>query len=456
MIYFIVSGIAALLFLFVYIFLAVFKKPKKLNRIWEAVQAGETRDSIRELKSIMMKQGGSVDTHFLLAECYRREGNCQMAVVEYRYCLNTRKKPTLATDTVIRNGLVECYFKLDKEDDALAELLELVKGDPGNADYLLKIAKLFYNRGNLEQAVTYFDRTLRADPASAESLSYLGMIMFQAHQYKEALVYLNRVLKFEPKDSRAHYYLGRLYRESKDWQKALYHFETAQISPEYRMRTFIQKGYCHKEMNEPESAVEEFKKGILSAKGRDMNLLLLARYAIAATYETAGKLADAIEQWEEINKVNPRYRDVLQKLDQYKDLRGDDNLKDFLVSPAPHFEELCRRIMKHLGLEILELKLAKTSLATAIAIPREADKRTIMRQRVYCKINRDAVNFGIAEVKQVIEEAKTLRCTRAIYVSPMSFGKDAIEFSSGRQITLIGGKELSHLLGEMDEIKEAP
>jgi tetratricopeptide (TPR) repeat protein len=222
------------------------------------------------------------------------------------------------------------------------------------------------------------------------------------------------------------------------------------------MRTFIQKGYCHKEMNEPENAVEEFKKGILSAKGRDMNLLLLARYAVAATYESMGKLADAIEQWEEINKANPRYRDVLQKLDQYKDLRGDDNLKDFLVCPAPHFEELCRRIIRHLSLEILELKLAKTSLATAIAVPREADKRTIMRQRVYCKINRDAVNFGISEVKQVIEEAKTLRCTRAIYISPMSFGNDAIEFSSGRQITLIGGKELSKLLGEIDEMKETP
>jgi tetratricopeptide (TPR) repeat protein len=455
MIVFIVSGIAALLFLFVFIFLHVFKRPKILSKIWEAVQAGETRDSIRELKGIMMKQGGSVDTHFLLAECYRREGNSQMAVVEYRYCLNTKKKLTFAPVSTIRNGLVECYLKLDKEDDALVELLELLKDDPNNADYLLKTAKLFYNRGNLEQAVTYFDRTLQKDPSSAESLSYLGMIMFQAHQYKEALVYLNRVLKFEPNDSRTHYFLGRLYREGKDWHKALSHFEIAQISPEYRMRTFIQKGYCYKEMNETESAVEEFKKGILSAKGRDANLLLLARYSLAAVHESAGKLAEAIEQWEEINKANPRYRDVLQKLDQYKDLRGDDNLKDFLVCPAPHFEELCRRIVKHLGMEILELKLVKSSLATAIAFPREADKRAIMRQRVYCKINRDAASFGIPEVKQVIEEAKAIRCSQSIYISPMSFGKDAVEFSAGRQITLVGGKELSGLLGEMDETGES-
>jgi len=444
------SGIAALLFIFVYIYLSVFRTPKKLQKIWEQIQAGEGRSSIRELKGFIMKHGGSVDTHFLLAECYRREGNFQMAVVEYRYCLNTRKKPTFANEKTIRDGLVECFFKLGKEDEALAELLELVKGDPNNAEYLLKIAKLFYARGNLEQAVTFFDRTVRADPSSSESLSFLGMIMFQAHQYKEALLYLNRVLKFDQKNPRAHYYLGRLYRENKECQKALTHLAIAQGSPEYRTRVIIQKGNCYREMNENESAVEEFRKAILTARGKDSNLLLLARYSLADIFEIQGKLTDAIEQWEEINKINPRYRDTLQKLDQYKDLRGDDNLKDFLVSPAPLFEENCRYIIKHLGFEFLEVKLVKTSLLTAVAVPIDMDTRVIMRQRVYIKVNRDVTPLGVGEVKQLIEEAKALRCARAIYIAPMNFSKDAVDFTAGRHITLIGGKELSDLLSDLE------
>ena len=65
-------------------------------------------------------------------------------------------------------------------------------------------------------------------------------------------------------------------------------------------------------------------------------------------------------------------------------------------------------------------------------------------------VHRDTVVFGVKEVKQLIEEAKALRCGRAIMIAPMNFGKDAVEFTSGRQITLIGGKELSDLLNAID------
>ena len=88
-----VIGIVVLGSLFVFVYIKLFKKPKKLQRIWEQIQAGDCKNSIRHLKTIIYKQGGSVDAHFLLAECYRREGNCQVAVVEYRYCLKIGKKP---------------------------------------------------------------------------------------------------------------------------------------------------------------------------------------------------------------------------------------------------------------------------------------------------------------------------------------------------------------------------
>jgi len=205
-------------------------------------------------------------------------------------------------------------------------------------------------------------------------------------------------------------------------------------------------------MNETDSAIEEFKRAILSARGKDANLLLLARYSLAATLESNGNLTDAIEQWEEINRVNPRYRDTLIKLEQYRDLRGDDTMKDFLTNPTPVFDETCRAIVRHLGLELLELKVVSSSIITAVGVPREGGKRTIMRQRVYVKVHRDTVVFGVKEVKQLIEEAKTLRCARAIFVAPMKFGTDAVEFTSGRQITLIGGKELSGLLNEIERI----
>jgi tetratricopeptide (TPR) repeat protein len=438
-------------FIIVFMYYRFIRKPKRLQRIYEQILAGDTRNSIRDLKAIIIKGGGSVDTHYLLAECYRREHNYQMAVVEYRYCVNTGKKPALSTEKDIRQGLVECYLALGKEDDALQELFALIQLEPKNAEYLYRIAKIFYDRGNLEQAVTYFDRTVKADPFHALSLSYLGMIMFHVNQIKESLVYLTRAIKADPRNFRAFYYLGRVYMEGKDFIKAITYFDSAQLSPEYRIRTLIQKGICYREMEETNSAIEEFKKAISAARGKDVNLLLTAKYALGDLYEKNGKLAEAIEQWEDIHRLKPSYRDVPEKLDKYQTLRADDNMKDFLVSSTPVFESICANIAEHLGFTVLDIKHIGTSIATIVASPKTGIVRNPKQQRVYIKIYRDAINLGVDAMKTLVEEAKVQRCGSAVCISPVKFRSDANEFTVARQVRLVDGEELAKILAEIKE-----
>jgi tetratricopeptide (TPR) repeat protein len=441
-----VIGFIVLAALFIFVYFKLFKKPKKLQRIWEQIQAGDSKNSIRHLKTIIYKQGGSVDAHFLLAECYRREGNCQVAVVEYRYCMKIGKKPFLTTEKAIREGLVECLLILNKENEALTELLELERQEPKNHEYLVAIAKIFYKKGNLEQAVTYFDRTIKSNPTHEEALGYLGMIMYHANQIKEAITYLTKAVKQNPRNYRSYYYLGRLYMDGRDFARAITYFEASQRSPEFRIRAYLQKGTCYREMDEINNAIEEYKKGIAAATGKDQPMLLATKYMLADLYETRGKLAEAIEQWEGINRTNSAYKDVPKKLDQYQDLRADDNMKDFLVSPLPVYEGICLDIIKHLGYEISDMKHIKASITTILAMPKPSVMRNVKRQRVYIKIYRDAVALGLNVVKKLLEEAKALRCQKAVCISPLNFRPEAMEFSMTRQIDLLGGDDLSRIL----------
>ena len=147
------SIVASFLILFLYVRLIL--KPKKLQNIWDKIKEGETRSSIRTLKSIIHRQGGNVDIHFLLAECYRLEKRYRTALPEYRHCLTLRKRPLITTEKNIREGLLQCLVKLNKEDETIEELLRLAKIDPNNADYLYQVAKIFFSRGDLEHAVTF-------------------------------------------------------------------------------------------------------------------------------------------------------------------------------------------------------------------------------------------------------------------------------------------------------------
>jgi len=440
-------GLVAAVFVFTYY--KLFWKPKRLQKIWQQIQAGDTRNSIRNLRTLIIKQGGSVDAHYLLAECYRREGNCQMAVVEYRFCLKIGRKPTLTTVKNIREGLVECYLKLRKLDEALAELLELSRREPKNHLYLYEIARIFYLKGNLEQAVSYFDRSIKVNPTHAPSLSYLGMIMFNANQVKEAIVYLSRAAKYDPRNYQAHYYLGRLYMDGRDFNRAITYFEAAQRSPDYRARAFLQKGICYRELDEFENAVQEMKKAIASARSKDQRLLLAAKYILAALYESRGKLAESIEQWEGIFRIDAGYRDVARKLEKHQSLRTDDNMKDYLVSPLPVFEGMCLDMIKHLGYDMIDIKHVSSGVSRIVATPSSTAIRSGRRQFVYVKVYRDAINLGLNEIKALQEEARNLRCSHAVCISPAVFRKEAVEYASGRPIELIGGERLSQILADV-------
>jgi len=48
-----------------------------------------------------------------------------------------------------------------------------------------------------------------------------------------------------------------------------------------------------------------------------------------------------------------------------------------------------------------------------------------------------------------LEEAKKVRCSKAICISPFKFRPEALEFALPRQIDLIGGDKLSKILKEI-------
>ena len=443
----IVTASIIVCFLILFVYIRLFRKPKKLQKIWDKIKAGDTRSSIRNLKTIIHRQGGSADIHFLLAECYRVEKRYKTAVPEYRHCLTIRRRPIIISEIEIREGLLYCLEKLNKEDETIEELIELSKINVNNANYLYRIAKIFFSKGDLEHAVTYFDRTLRAAPDHVESLTYLGLIMFHASQTKEAVVYLTKAVQADPKNYRAYYFLGRLYKDGRAFTKAIICFETAQISPKFKVRSLFQKGICYTELNEPDKAIKEYKKGLSHSSGTEnKDLLLASKHALAGLYEKKGKFNEAIEQWEDIHNKNANYKDVAQKLEDYHTIRTDDNIKDFMVDSKRAFEETCIEISNYLGYEILEIHHLSASITNILSLPKQTLLLNLRRQRVLIKIYRDAVGLGANVVKNLIEEANNQACAKAVCVSPINFKPDAEEIATEREIDLIGGDQLIKIL----------
>ena len=83
--------------------------------------------------------------------------------------------------------------------------------------------------------------------------------------------------------------------------------------------------------NRLDNAAIDFQRAIELDKSNTKQETLFARYFLATCYEKLRKIEKAIEQWEEIYKVNKSFRDVSTKLSEYKDLQNNDFLKDYPV-----------------------------------------------------------------------------------------------------------------------------
>ena len=106
-------------------------------------------------------------------------------------------------------------------------------------------------------------------------------------------------------------------------------------------------------------------------------------------------------------------------------------------------------IVRHLGYDIIDIRHQSSSITNMICIPSMNSSRPITRQYVYFKIYREALSLGLAVVKTLLEEARKLRCVKAVCISPFKFRPEAVDFAIPRQIDLIGGDRLSQILREI-------
>ncbi|OQX84803.1 MAG: hypothetical protein B6D63_03745 [Candidatus Latescibacteria bacterium 4484_7] len=124
-------------------------------------------------------------------------------------------------------------------------------GKEERVDELLKSAKDFYEKLNLEKAAAQYEKALKIEPECFEALRMLGEIYYKLDRLSEALIYLDKARQIRP-----------------DNQKAM----------------FI-KGYLHARLGEVTRAISEWEELLEKAKNPKLVGLVSRRIAIARKWE---------------------------------------------------------------------------------------------------------------------------------------------------------------------------
>jgi tetratricopeptide (TPR) repeat protein len=122
-------------------------------------------------------------------------------------------------------------------------------------------------------------------------------------------------------DADTHFDLGIAYKEMGMVRDAMEEFRKAMQSPDREVQARMMLAVCHIEVGELSGAIGEYKRALHSEHITDVETLD-AYYQLGNAYEKLEDYAESIYYMEKVEKRQPDYRDVSERLDRLRAL-GD-------------------------------------------------------------------------------------------------------------------------------------
>ena len=168
--------------------------------------------------------------------------------------------------TLARYNLALLLKRLDRLDEAIAELRRVIASDPRpEAYHALGVA--WWHRGDAAQATEALQAAIAADPRSAEAYQMLGTVQAAERDWKGAAAALRRALALRPDVAGTHETLARVLRASGDDAGARTHFAhgerlRVQSEREHEARVWTAVGTARLEEGHAVAALDAFRRAI--------------------------------------------------------------------------------------------------------------------------------------------------------------------------------------------------
>lgn len=428
----------------VYVF-KTYVMPRKVEELADMMKAGNLGPAIKRLQKMLEENDRDPYIHFLLAEAYRAQKKFQQATLEYKQVLKIGKFGGKVKEEAVRSRLAKIYLQNKSLEEAKKEFLILTKLDPSNADNFYQVGLLFENAGLSEKAHPYYKQAVKANANHADAHFHLGVIEYNLSNISEAKLSLSEAVKRNPNLYSAHYYLGLCLKNQKDYDWAIKELDIALKDESLKPKAYLAKGLCYMERDSLQNAISDLEKGIAVApKSSEIELNL--RYFLAACAERKRDFHMAIANWERIIDVNPKYKDVNDKLKTYEEFRTDDTIKDFMIASPGKFEQTSRAVIEKLELNIIDLQVVSDSEVHASATEMEGNWRSNKRTSKLVYLFRTTDPISEKHLRQLHEEMRSLGAPRAMCMTTSDFSSQATIFCQSRPIELIDKKQLIQLL----------
>lgn len=160
-------------------------------------EQGDTDAAIAHLQAYQQSESENgealVNAYLLEAELLNRKQRFEQALSVYQRGLQVFEE-----DPDLTYARALAFERLDRVDEAIADLERLLTQDPDNADMLNALGYTLADRTDrLEEALDLITRALAQKPESPAIIDSMGWVLFRLGRIEEALVHLENAFKLQ-------------------------------------------------------------------------------------------------------------------------------------------------------------------------------------------------------------------------------------------------------------------
>lgn len=246
---------------------------------------------IHELQRKLAHNPNDFTIHFQLGNEFYKAKLYNEAIIHYKKAL--QKKPT-HINALYNLGLtyLDCENRLEQAKQAFIKITQLT---PKNHQAFYKIALIFEQNKEIENAIIYYKKAIEANPQCIPAHTKLGLLYNNTLQnHEQALFHLKTALSLTPKNETLMFLIGNILNNIGSCKEAAqFYLKAAKINPQNHAAIY-NAGYSLKVHGDVDKAIKLYKMALTIKPDYES-----ARYAMALAHLYNGNFENGWHYYKE-------------------------------------------------------------------------------------------------------------------------------------------------------------
>lgn len=432
------------------------KKRDGINKKLKEIDNESKLLAIDDLRKIIKKTPNNFIARDKLAGLLLNNKSYLSAIKEYLIIIDHTQTNREINEVEYLNKIAHVYMLMENYEDAKKYYLISKSKDDLNLEANFQLGNIEMIKDNFEKADFYYNLAYKIDPDNLELKKLYAICNFKMNNFKNANEKLLKYLSDKNNDEEAVYYLAYTYYHLNNFEEAVKNFMYLKSSEKFAAESFYTLGNIRLNQRKYIQAIEDFNNCLLKGSYKDINKLSEINYLIAECYFHENDLVKAIQYWQKIFEMDPDYKDVRLKLNNYSEISSNYYLEMYLIGSVNQFIKICKLIVQYYIKHFSPLKgkvkflESNTSSEGSLQILAEVTSGNFIEQNLFVFL-RSATTIGDVTIREHYNILKEKKADKGICITAGNFSDSVKQFIESRMIKLIEREQLMEILDNISK-----